>query len=151
MAEVSLLSSIYYLFTIATSHHLIGAPDTPLHRVPLQKISKGTTQLTQLMRVVNNKLHVRLLLPGPITSTADSTLFVFKVKANNVNGWYLVSKKDTGKKYGKQSVYSNDIGGTDHLNGFRARLAVTLNALGLMSAPFISVTNITRKELLLDK
>ena len=63
----------------------------------------------------------------------------------------MASKKDIGKKSGKQSVYSKNVGGTDHLNGLRVRLTVTLNALSLMTAPFISVTVIKREELPLDR
>ena len=75
---------------------------------------------------------------------------MFKSKANKSDGWYLVPKKSTSKQGGKQSIYSNDIGGTDHLNGLRVKLTVTINALGLMAAPFISVTGISREELPLD-
>ena len=61
-----------------------------------------------------------------------------------------MENKITDKQSGKQSVYSNDIGGTDHLNGFRVRLTVAINTLGLMSAPLISTTGVSREELLLD-
>ena len=47
-------------------------------------------------------------------------------------------------------MYLRDIGGADHLNGLRVRLTVMINALGLMAAPFISVTGILREEMSLD-
>ena len=62
----------------------------------------------------------------------------------------MVPKKSISKQGGKQSIYSNDNGGTDHLNGLRVKLTVTINALGLMAAPFISVTRISREKLPLD-
>ena len=98
----------------------------------------------------NDNLPVRPLLPGLITSIYDSTLFVFKEKSNNSDGWYLVDNKNTGKQGGKQSVYSKNIGGTD-FNGLHVRLTVTINVLGFMATPFISVTGISRGELPLDK
>ena len=82
-----------------------------------------------------------------ITSIDDSTLFVFKDKANKSDGWYLVQKKSTSKQGGKQSIYSNNIGGTDHFNSLCVRLNVTINALGPMDTPSISVTGISSEEL----
>ena len=62
--ENPMLSSISYLFTIITSHCLIGPPDTPLHREPLQALIKGVAQLRQLVSTSNYNLHMRSLLPG---------------------------------------------------------------------------------------
>ena len=75
---------------------------------------------------------------------------MFNGKANKSDGWYLLQKKCTGNQGGKQSIYSNNIGGTDRLNGLGVRITVTINALGLMDTPFISVTGILREELPLD-
>ena len=113
-------------------------------------LSRVATGVKWLVSAANN-VHVRPLLPSFITSTDESILFVLKGKSNKSSGWYLLSKKDTGKKSGKQSVCSNSISGTDHLNGLRVRLTVTINALGLIAAPFIYVIGITREELPLDK
>ena len=98
------------------------------------------------MDAASNNLHMRLMCPVLNTCTDDSNMFVFRGKANNSNRWYLASKKYTGKQVDKQLLYSNDIGGTDHLNGLRVRITVTLNDLGLITAPFISVTGCKRRS-----
>ena len=96
--------------------------------------------------MVNDNLPVRPLLPDLITFTDDSILFVFKRTAHNSDRWYLEKKTDTTKQGGEQAIYSNEIGGTDNLNGLRVRLNVTINALVLMATPFISVTGISREN-----
>ena len=63
----------------------------------------------------------------------------------------MVNNKTIGKQSGKQSVYSNNIGGPDQLNSLCVRLNVTVNSLGLMAAPFIIVTGISREKLPLYK
>ena len=100
-AESSTLSSICYLFTIATTHYLVGPPDTTILRPHLSNLSKGAALFTKLVSRANNNLPVRPLLPGLIISTDDFTLFVLKGKDNKSDGRYLVQKKSTGKQGGK--------------------------------------------------
>ena len=61
-----------------------------------------------------------------------------------------MKKDNTGKQCSKHATYSNDIGGTDNLNGVRVKITVTINALDIIAAPSISVTVISREELPLD-
>ena len=140
----SVLSSICYLFIITTIYYLIRPHNTNIECVPSSNLSKGAALFSNLVSMVNNNLPVQPLLPGLITSTDDYTTFVFKGKAHSSDGWYLLKKDNTGKQGSKQVTYSNNIGCTDNLNSFCIRLTVTINALGLMAAPFILVTFISR-------
>ena len=107
-------------------------------------MSKGALKLTELVSVANNNAPVYNVLPGLITSTDDTTVFVFKGATKELEGWYLLDKSHTAHK---QSSYSNDKGGTDNKNGLRVRLTFTINDVGMIAAPFITVTGITEKEL----
>ena len=144
IAENSIISSLCYSLTVASTHILVGKADTNIARVPIEQLSNGAVKLLELVSLANNKADVRTVLPGLVTSTDDSTVFIFKGKSKHDEGWYLV---DNNQQESSQSCYSTDIGGTDHLNGLRVRLTMTINGIGAMAAPFITVTGITEKEL----
>ena len=145
IAENSILSTISYLFTVAAAHLLIGVPDPKFNTVMKKhKITKGARMLVQLVSSANDNAPIYNVLPGLITSTDDTTVFVFKGETQELEGWYLVDKNHDNSK---QSYFSNDTGGTDNKNGLRVRLTFTLNGVGMMAAPFITVTGITEKEL----
>ena len=67
-----------------------------------------------------------------------------KGETRELECWYLTDKSHCQPK---QSSYSNNKGGTDNKNGLHARLTFTINGVGMMAAPFITVTAITEKEL----
>ena len=46
-----------------------------------------------------------------------------------------------------QSYYTTSECGTDNKNGLRVRLTFTMNGVGLMAAPFITITGLTEREL----
>ena len=100
--------------------------------------------LVQLVSSANDNAPIYNVLPGLITSTDDTTVFVFKGETQELEGWYLVDKNHDNSK---QSYFSNDTGGTDNKNRLRVRLTFTLNGVGMMAAPFITVKGITEKEL----
>ena len=144
IAENSILSTICYLFTVACAHLLIGTPDPKFNNLRENKLTKGAQILKKLVSEANNNAPIYNVLPGLITSTDDTTVFVFKGATKELEGWYLLDKKHIASK---QSSYSNDKGGTDNKNGLRVRLTFTINGVGMMAAPFVTVTGITEKEL----
>ena len=144
IAENSILSTICYLFTVACTHLLIGVPHPKYNHIKSNRLSKGARELIKLVSIANNNAPIYNVMPGLITSTDDTTIFVFKGATKELEGWYLMDKSHSG---GKQSSYSNDKGGTDNKNGLRVRLTFTINGVGMMAAPFITVTGITEKEL----
>ena len=98
----------------------------------------------KFVSIANNNAPIYNVLPGLITSTDDTTVFVFKGAMKELEGWYLIDKNHDQSK---QSSYSNDKGGTDNKNGLRVRFTFTINGVGMLAAPFITVTGITEKEL----
>ena len=57
----------------------------------------GALKLSEMISICNNNAPVYPVLPGLILFTDDSTVFVFKGKAENLDGWYLLqsTKKAT--------------------------------------------------------
>ena len=100
--------------------------------------------LKRLVSQANNNAPIYSVQPGLVTSTDDTTVFVFKGATKELEGWYLIDRSHDRKS---QSSYSNDKGGTDNKNGLRVRLTFTMNGVGMMAAPFITVTGITEREL----
>ena len=101
--------------------------------------------LERLVSKCNNNAPVYPVLPGLVFSTDDSTVFVFCGKVGKAKTWHLLLNKDD--QDASQSSSGNDKGGTDHLNGLRARIAFTMNATGMLAATFITVTGLMDREL----
>ena len=144
IAENSVISTITYLFTVATTHLFIGKPSPKIHTYKLTDATPDAQLLASLVSRANNGVPIHHVLPAMVTSTDDTTVFVFRGASTKLEGWYLTESKLQGNK---QSLFSNDEGGTDQKKGLRVRLTFTLNAIGMMAATYISVTGITEKEL----
>ena len=86
-------------------------------------------------------------MPALITSTDDTTLFVFKGRASAPESWYLLQGGSLQKKEKYCSVYSNEEKGTDHLNGLRVRPTVSINGIGMIAPTFITIKGVNEKEL----
>ena len=103
----------------------------------------------RLLSKCNRDAPVYPILPGLIFSTDNSTLFVFEGKAKMTESWYLLQDNgfnDDVAKY-NHSIYGNEEGGIDHLNGLMVRLTFTMNATGILAAAFITVTSVSEKKL----
>ena len=137
------MSSISYLINVAASHFIVGS-DNSSRSTLLPKATVGAKKLHRLVSEANDGMPIFPVHPALITSTDDTTVFVFKGKAEKEKGWYIIEKDADGRK---QAHFTNDKGGTDHLNGLRVHFTFTLNAIGAMAAPFITVTGITEREL----
>ena len=147
-AENSIMSTVSFLMVVAITHLFVGEKNSRYHKYR-EEPSQGAKMLTRLVSKCNRYAPVYPILPGLIFSTDDSTLFVFKGKAKTAESWYLLQDNgfnDGVAKY-NQSVYGNEEGGTDHLNGLRVRLTFTMNATGMLAATFITVTGVSEKEL----
>ena len=86
IAENSIISSLCYSLTVASTHILVGKADTNIARVPIEQLSNGAVKLLELVSLANNKADVRTVLPGLVTSTDDSTVFIFKGKSKHDEG-----------------------------------------------------------------
>ena len=142
IAENSIISTICYLFIVVCTHLLIGVPHPKYNHIKSNWLSKGARELIKLVSIANNNAPIYNVMPGLITSTDDTTVFVFKDATKVLEGWYLLNKSHSG---GKQSSYSNDRDGTNNKNDLCVRLTFTRNEVGMMAAPFITVTGITNK------
>ena len=96
-------------------------------------------RLYDLAMKFNGNAPLKYALPALITSTNDTTMFVFKDAAPNVERWHAVPVVDQKNRKDHQSYYSNNVGGTSLLNGTRVRLTFTMNALGNTAALVITV------------
>ena len=137
------MSTISYLMTVAASHFIVST-DNSSHSTLLTKAAVGSKKPHRLVTAANDGLPIFPVHPALITSTNDTTVFVFKGVAEKEKRWYLI---ENGASCKKQAHFTNDKRGTDHLNGSCVRLTFTLNAVGAMAAPFITVTGITECEL----
>ena len=147
-AENSIMSTVSFFMVVASTHLLVGEKNSRYHKYK-QEPTKGANVLAKMVSECNNNAPVYPILPGLVFSTDDSTMFVFKGKETNTETWYLL--QDNGVNNGvvkyNQSVYGNEEGGTDHLNGLRVRLTFTMNATCMLAATFITVTGVTEREL----
>ena len=138
-AESSLLSTLSYLMTVACTHLFIGERDEYIHTSSVVDGTEGAKRLHDLVMQCNGNAPLKYALPALITSTDDTTMFVFKGTAPSVESWHVVPVLDQKNRKDHQSYFSNNVGGTSLLNGTRVRLTFTMNALGNTAAPFITV------------
>ena len=147
IAERSLRSCVSYLVSVAVSHYVIGQTGNDVTDV--KHATPGAIKFRDMVSKVNNNAEVYPVKPWLLTSTDDSTLFVFKGIARNKKRSYGVIQDDETK--GRLSFFSQDVGGTAHLNGLRVRHTHTVNALGNSAPIYITVYGLTERELCPDK
>ena len=98
----------------------------------------------KLVEEQNKGMEIRPVSPWLISSTDDTTLFVFE---GNTEDKCRVSLVDINCDSSTRSNFSSDIGGTDHKNGIRVRHTVTMNATGKMAALYVQVYGLSKEQL----
>ena len=91
-----MISTIACLFTVATTHLLIGTPCNSLNVKPSNE-AKISRNLLQLVSQANNGAPIHHVLLTLILSTNDAIVFVFKGTEQKLEGWYLVDKQSREK------------------------------------------------------
>ena len=86
-------------------------------------------------------------MPALVTSTDDTTVFVFKGRSSAPENWYLLQGGGIQKKDKYQSYYTNEEKGTDHLNGLQVRPTITINGIGMIAPTFITIKGVNEREL----
>ena len=110
IAKNSVISTITYIFTVATPHLLIGRSLPNLHTRKLNEVSPGAQLLASLVSRADNGSTIHHVLPAMITSTDVTTVFVFRGVSTKLEDWYLIEPNNKGSK---QSLYLNDEGVTN--------------------------------------
>jgi hypothetical protein len=96
-AESSLLSTLSYLMTVACTHLFVGDRDEYIHTHSIMDGTEGARRLYNLVSQCNGNAPLKHALPALITSTDDTTMFVFKGTAPNVESWHVVPVVDQKK------------------------------------------------------
>ena len=98
IAGNSVISTITYLFTVATTHLLVGQPLPNLHTCKLTETSPGSQLIASLVSRADNGTPTHHVLPTIIVSTKNTTIFVFRRASTELKGWYLKEYDNKGNK-----------------------------------------------------
>ena len=128
----------------------VGKPNKLYHKKKISEASKGSIVFRQLVSKCNHNTPVYPVLPSLLMSTDDTTVFTFRGRMEKGEQWYLLSGKGADVDTSKQSVYSSSVGGMGHLNRMRVRLTFTMAGTWSLAPPFITVTGLSEKELLVE-
>ena len=78
IAERSIRNAVSHIMGVAVAHYQIGTPDPRLPKI--EKASEGAQLLYKLVTKEFNGMEMRVILPMFISTTDDTTLFVFEGK-----------------------------------------------------------------------
>ena len=144
--ENSIRNAISFLVIVARAHLFVGEIPNRITTKKVEHATDGAKMLEKLVSEANNDAPVSPVYPWLITSTDDTTVFIFKGTACNKKKLFIVPEKMDKHK----SNYSNDMGGTDHLNGIRVRHTYSMNAMGNLAPIYITVTGMNEREMPVD-
>ena len=144
IAEHSIRSCVSYLMTVAVTHYRIVKKKIP----SISNATIGATTLYDMVQACNSNNNLAPVSPWLITSTDDSTLFVFRGIKKTQEKLYVCGKRDES---GKLSNFNGDTGGTDKLSGVRVRHTHTINAYGNTAPIYITMYGLNDRELPVSK
>ena len=143
-AEHSVRGAVSNVMLIAHTHFVeVDQEDFDVRR-ELKEVPRETRMLYDLITDSRNGVPVVPVKPELITSTDDSTVFIFCGSVNKQDEFRLVTKKSCLNK-GTNSVYNVDE--SDHMNGMRVKLTWTLSGGGTCAPLFVTVTGLNEREL----
>ncbi len=143
-AEHSFRGAISNVMLIANTHFIeMDEEDVDVRR-ELKEVPVETRMFYNLITDSRNGVPVVPVKPELITSTDDSTVFIFCGSNNKPDEFRLVTKKSCWNK-GTNSVYNVDE--CDHMNGMRVKLTWTLSGGGTCAPLFVTVTGLNDREL----
>jgi hypothetical protein len=80
MAENALVSAMSFACAVAHSHCIVGSQSSGSQL--FSKISRGASQFIEMVRQANNGLPVFPIKPQCVTSTDDTTRYIFMGKVD---------------------------------------------------------------------
>lgn len=149
IAENSILNTLTYLMTVATTHFQFSdtekADKFNKNYKSIDSASDGAQLFHELVSLCNEGMGVSPIDPALAFSTDDSTVYSFRGKELVLDNLHLVND---GAKTDTKNVSSCDPNLGKHLNGMRVRLTFTMNAVGNVAPIFITVYGLSESELL---
>ena len=143
-AEHSIWGAISNVMLIANTNFIeMDEEDVDVRR-ELMEGPLETRMLYDLITDSQNGVPVVPIKPELITSTDDSTVFIFCGSANKPDEFCLVTKKSCLNK-GTTSVYNVDE--SDHMNGMRVKRTWTLSGGGTCAPLFVTVMGLNERKL----
>ena len=135
IAENSFIGAAAYLFTVAANHFIIGSPPKNYHK-NVDIATEGAQMLAKFVSNANKNAEIYPVHPGLITTSDEQVSFVFSGEAKKPKEWIAVKSEFVSHQH---SVFTNEKGGTDHLNGLRVRMNHTFNGMGATAAIYLTV------------
>ena len=148
-AEWSIRSTICYTMAVAVAHWIIGPSIPRLHKKD-EEMSAGARMLKMLVMLMNGGANMIHALAGLVTSTDETTLFVFEGTIPGKESFYLVAKPDadSAKPDSSQRSTYNEIPQDDsHKRGLRVRLNTTYADSGEIAPIFAIVYGLSINEM----
>jgi hypothetical protein len=143
-AECSFRGSISYLFVIAVTHFIHAFEEECDIRKELKGVSKETRQLYDLITDSRGGIPVYVVGPELITSTDDSTVYIFEGHSPKTDVFRLVTKESCATK-GTNSVYNID--DSNAMCGMRVKITWTFSGGGTCAPLFITVSGLNEREM----
>jgi hypothetical protein len=113
-------------------------------RNELKEVMPETRELYDLITDSRGGIPAVLIRPALITSTDDSTVFIFCGSITKKDEFRLISKESCLNR-GTNAVYNVDE--CDHMNDMRVKLTWTLSGGGTSASLFVTVTGLNDREM----
>ena len=135
IVERSVCNAISHITTVALLHYQIGKQDKRLKKI--ESATEGAKLLYDLVKKENEGLELQVVMPMFISTTDDTTLFVFEgsVDSTEGEGFIICKDEDTGTR----SSYTQTTSSTASLRGLRIRHTIPFNAYGNLASLYATV------------
>ena len=145
-AEHSLISTMAFLHTIATTHYHLFDPKHTTANIVNENITEGAKELIHCVRQANNNRLLNVVRPQYLYLTDDTTEYIFQGKnEHNKFKWSLVSTAGLANKSHK-AIYK--VSKKPILQGMHVKMTFTFAGIGGMAPLFITVPYLQETELL---
>ncbi len=147
-AEHSLMSTMSFLHTVATTHFRVFDPTKTNATYISDNITEGAKELIRRVKFANKNRPINCVRPQYLFSTDDTTEYIFLgADCNRKNKWSLVANEGIQHKSHK-AIYK--VTKKPILLGMRVKMTFTLSGIGGMAPIFITVPYLTEQELSTD-
>ena len=110
---------------MAVSHYQLGTPDPRFKSIA--KATVGAIKLYELIKMANEGLGVRVVLPMFVSTTDDSAMFAFNNVVNRTDSEVYIVKKEDDR--GTNYAYTKNTSNTDSKRGIRIRHTISFNGI----------------------
>ena len=155
ISEHSCRSSIAYSVAVATTHWFRGTPIADLH-ADCDKLGEDAKICYDIVKQLHDNKDIIHVLPGLLTSSDDTTIFVTTKRIDNDQHWFLTLKpKCEDEKYDKQDEATRASFTTTPISdmafrGFRITMTKTINADGKVAPGFVILSGLNRDSMPLN-